>query len=167
MMPFGSPLHPAGSLSPQQLCGVIFIAPQFLSILVLGTVFPPNPCRQALAVGLPSPITEKACVKSFSFPTPGYMSLYKIICLPTSYKWEAVVLQEETTWGLPLRDKVCFTLNNTLQVALGRCRIWYHLWQLFEQNLPTPINTLLLHILFCCGKILVAVQTIALDTETQ
>lgn len=167
MMPLGSPLRSAGALSPQQLHCIIFIAPQFLSFLVLGTFFPPNQCMEVPAVGLLSPITEKSCVKSFRFLTPVCMSLYKIICLPTSYKWEAVVLQEETTWGLSLRDKVHFTVNNTMQVALGRCRRWYDLCQLFEQNLPTPINTLVLRVLFCYGNILVVVEAIDLHTETQ
>lgn len=54
-----------------------------------------------------------------------------------------------------------------MQVALGSCRRWYDLCQLFEQNLPTPINTLVLRVLFCYGKILVVVEAIALDTETQ
>ena len=124
-------------------------------------------CRlPSLAWRLPSPITDKSCVKSFRFLTPGYMSLYKTVCLLPSHKWEAVVLQEETTWELSLRDKVHVTVNNMTQAALGRCRRWYDLCQLFEQNLPTPVNTLALHI-FCFGKILVAVEAIAVDTETQ
>lgn len=55
MMPLWSPFCSAGALSPQCLCSVIFIAPQFLSILILGTFFPPNLCMWAPAVGLPVP----------------------------------------------------------------------------------------------------------------
>lgn len=88
-------------------------------------------------------------ILSFRFLTLGYMSLYRIICLPTSYKWEAVVLQEETTGGLLLRDKVHFTVNNMLQVALGKFRTRYDLCQLFEQNLPPPVNTSVLYISRC------------------
>lgn len=65
----------------------------------------------------------------------------------------------------PIVESQSLSLNNPLQVTLGRCRRWYDLCQLFEQNLP--INTLVLHTLFCWGKILVAEEAIALDTETQ
>lgn len=54
------PFCSAGALSLQQLCSIIFIAPQFLSTLVLGTFFPLNSCTWAPAVGLPaSPISSE------------------------------------------------------------------------------------------------------------
>lgn len=59
-MPLGSPLHSAGALSPQQLGGIIFMAPRFLSILALGTFFPPNLFMWVPAIGLPPAITEKS-----------------------------------------------------------------------------------------------------------
>lgn len=39
---------------------------------------------QVPAVGLPSPITDKSCIESFRFLSPGYRSLHQIISLPTS-----------------------------------------------------------------------------------
>lgn len=52
-----------------------------------------DPCTQAPAVGLPSPITDKSCVRSLRFLSPAYMSLRKIICLPY-FTREAVAFQE-------------------------------------------------------------------------